>query len=88
LADGQLLGSANLVACDLPPRPELTPWLAQLFVEPNRRRHGVGAALVRAALERARQCGYRRFYLYTSGTLPQYYRRRGWREVERLEPRR
>lgn len=85
LADGQLLGSANLVACDLPPRPELTPWLAQLFVEPNRRRHGVGAALVRAALERARQCGYRRVYLYTSGTLPQYHRRLGWREVERLE---
>jgi hypothetical protein len=28
VSDGALLGSANLVASDLPPRPELTPWLA------------------------------------------------------------
>ena len=35
MADGELLGSANLVASDLPPRPELTPWLAQLFVGAN-----------------------------------------------------
>jgi len=84
-ADGELLGSANLVASDLPLRPEMTPWLAQLFVKPSRRRDGVGAALVRAVLQRARQCGYGRVYLYTSGTLPQYYSRLGWRFVERLE---
>jgi len=81
---GELLGSANLVASDLPPRPELTPWLAQLFVAPTRRRAGVGAALVRAVLERARQCRHPRVYLYSSGTLPQYYSRLGWQIVERL----
>jgi GNAT superfamily N-acetyltransferase len=85
LADGQLLGSASLVASDLPLRPHLTPWLAQVFVEPGHRRHGVGAALVDAVLERSRQCGYRRVYLYTSGTLPAYYARLGWREVEHVE---
>jgi len=84
MADGELLGSATLVASDLPPRPDLTPWLAQLFVAPTRRREGVGAALVRAVLQRAQQCGYARVYLYTSGTLPEYYRRLGWRVVERL----
>ena len=41
-----------------------TPWLAQLFVEPTRRRHGVGATLVRAVLRRAEDCGYRRVYLF------------------------
>jgi predicted N-acetyltransferase YhbS len=83
-ADGALLGSASLVVSDLPLRADLTPWLAQLFVEPARRRDGVGARLVRAVLDRARQCGYPRVYLYTSGTLPDYYRRLGWRVVERL----
>ena len=82
---GELLGSASLVASDLPLLPELTPWLAQLFVEPSRRRAGVGAALVQATIERARQCGHRRVYLYTSGTLPEYYRRLGWRALERLD---
>jgi GNAT superfamily N-acetyltransferase len=84
VADGQLLGSVSLLPSDLPVRPELTPWLGQLFVEPSRRRDGVGAALVHAILERARWCGYARVYLFTSGTLPQYYERLGWRLVERL----
>jgi GNAT superfamily N-acetyltransferase len=84
ISEGDLLGSASLVASDLPLCPELTPWLAQLFVEPTRRRAGVGAALVSAIVERARQCGHSRVYLYTSGTLPEYYGRLGWQLVERL----
>jgi predicted N-acetyltransferase YhbS len=84
-SSGELLGSVSLLACDLPVRPELTPWLAQLLVEPTRRRAGLGAALVRAALERAEHCGHRRVYLYTSGTLPDYYTRLGWRVAERLD---
>ena len=85
VGDGALLGSANLVACDLRTRVALTPWLAQLFVDPRRRRDGVGAALVRAVLRRAQDCGYPRAYLYTSGTLPDYYARLGWRTREQLE---
>jgi GNAT superfamily N-acetyltransferase len=85
IAEEGLLGSATLVVCDLPVREALTPWLARLFVEPTQRRHGVGAALVHAVLRRAQDCGYRRLYLYTSGTLPEYYARLGWRTVERLQ---
>jgi GNAT superfamily N-acetyltransferase len=84
-ADETLLGSVSLVGCDLPLRRNLTPWLAQLFVEPSKRRAGVGAMLVRAVLERAEAYGYRRVYLYTSGTLPDYYARLGWREIEGLD---
>jgi GNAT superfamily N-acetyltransferase len=80
----QLLGSANLVTCDLPARPALTLWLAQLFVEPTQRKHGVGAALVRAVLRRAAESGYDRAYLFTSGMLPDYYARLGWQTVERI----
>jgi len=42
-----------------------TPWLARLFVEPTPRRHGVGATLVRAVLQRTEDCGYRGIYLYS-----------------------
>jgi hypothetical protein len=50
--------------------PALTPWVAQVFVEPTRRPTGTRAALVRAVLERARRSGCARGYLYSWGTLP------------------
>ena len=82
---GQLLGSVNLLRSEMTSRPALTPWLAQLFVAPGVRRGGVGAALVAAALAHARTCGFDAVYLYTSGTLPSYYARLGWTELERLD---
>jgi predicted N-acetyltransferase YhbS len=80
--DGNLLGSVNLVSCDCPVRSDLTPWLAQLFIAPERRKMGVGATLVRAAQDSARDMGFETLYLFTSGTLPNYYRSLGWSEIE------
>lgn len=77
-SDRQLLGSVNLVACDMKIRSDLTPWLAQLFVAPAHRKLGIGKALVHAAVAQARELGYGRLYLYTSGELPQFYERLGW----------
>jgi GNAT superfamily N-acetyltransferase len=85
LFDGILLGSASLVSCDMKIRPALTPWLAQLFVLPPYRQHGVGRSLVRALAARAKAIGYRRLYLFTSGDLPQYYERLRWITDEQVE---
>jgi len=82
---GQLLGSVNVLRSEMTVRPALTPWLAQLFVVPGARRGGIGAALTTAAIGHARACGFSTLYLYTSGTLPRYYARLGWAEVERVE---
>jgi GNAT superfamily N-acetyltransferase len=43
-------------------------WLEDLFVEAHARRHGLGAALVQAAFERARARGCRRIELDTNET--------------------
>jgi GNAT superfamily N-acetyltransferase len=83
--DGRLLGSVNLVACDCQIYPDLTPWLAQLFVTPNERTLGVGRALVQAAEREARVLGFSTLYLFTSGTLPSYYRRQGWLSSARFD---
>jgi N-acetylglutamate synthase-like GNAT family acetyltransferase len=80
--DGNLLGSVNLVACDCTVRSDLTPWLAQLFIAPEHRKLGIGAALVRAAQDSARELGFQTLHLFTSGTLPNYYRSLGWSEIE------
>jgi len=45
--DGEMfLGTASVIASDLEERPQLTPWVAAVWVEPQARQHGVGGALV------------------------------------------
>jgi predicted N-acetyltransferase YhbS len=85
IESGEVLGSASLLKNDLPIRQRLTPWLAQLYVSPAGRGRGVGAALVQRTLSEAASQGFDTLYLYTSGTLPQYYGQRGWKCRETLD---
>lgn len=78
---GSLLGSAMLIAHDMDTRMEFSPWLAGVFVAPERRRRGLGAALVQRVIDEATALGVRRLYLYTPST-EQFYSRLGWLLVE------
>ncbi len=80
----RLLGSVNIVNCDMDIRSELKPWLAQLYVDLPERGRGIGTALVYAAVERSRKLGFGCLYLYTSGTLPAFYERIGWTRRENV----
>ena len=46
---------------------------------------GCGNALVDASVAYAAELGFRRLYLYTSGTLPAYYASLGWKPIEALD---
>jgi N-acetylglutamate synthase-like GNAT family acetyltransferase len=80
--DGSLMGSAMLIAHDMDTRMGLSPWLASVFVAPEHRRHGVGAALVRRIIYEATALGVKRLYLYTP-SADQFYLQLGWLLVER-----
>lgn len=79
------VGSVNLLASEMTIRSALSPWMAQLFVPGTERSQGIGSALIDAAVVRTAELGYRRLFLYTSGTLPAYYASRGWQPIEELE---
>jgi N-acetylglutamate synthase-like GNAT family acetyltransferase len=81
---GNLIGSVNLRTNDMNIRPQFTPWMGQLFVTDNQRSLGIGTALIDAAASYVEQLGYSQLFLFTSGTLPQYYKNRGWIEVENV----
>ena len=82
---GALMGSVNLVAQEMAIRPPFTPWLGQLFVRENCRAEGIGTRLVDAAISHAGALGYGALFLFTSGALPGYYRKRGWTDVETVD---
>jgi predicted N-acetyltransferase YhbS len=77
LREGVPIGTVNLVDNDNEERPQLTPWLAALLVEPRHRGCGVGARLVGALAAEAARLGIARLYLGTD--IPRFYERLGAR---------
>ena len=80
LVDSEVVGSASLVERDLPERPDLGPWLASLYVAPDHRRQGIGAALAERVVEEAARLGVPTLCLFTFDREG-YYARLGWQRL-------
>ena len=80
--DGAFLGTASVIASDLAERPQWTPWVAAVWVEPEARRRGVGGALVNHATRDCFALGFGRAYLCARAELLAYYQRLGWTPIE------
>ncbi len=81
---GRLVGSATLAPSDMDTRPELTPWLADVFVAPEFRRRGIASALVRRVVREAGDLGVPEVYLFTIGSMRErLYAGLGWKVIER-----
>jgi GNAT superfamily N-acetyltransferase len=74
-------GSAAIIENDMETRPALSPWLASVFVKAGERRKGIGSALVRHAVEQARQHDINQLFLFTPDQQ-QFYQRLGWKYHE------
>lgn len=79
----EFLGTASVIASDLEERPQLTPWVAAVWVEPQARSGGVGGALVERAACDCFALGIARAYLCARPALTGFYERLGWIAVER-----
>jgi GNAT superfamily N-acetyltransferase len=81
-SDTALHGSVNLMMTEMAIRPQFAPWMGQLFVAESQRARGTGTRLLDAAISYVGDLGYQQLFLFTSGALPDYYRKRGWTDVE------
>jgi predicted N-acetyltransferase YhbS len=82
LLGSELCGSAMLVANDMDTRPDLSPWLAGVYVKTQHRHSGIGSALIMRIAGEATALGVSRLYLCTDGS-ESLYARLGWSAVER-----
>lgn len=78
----RFVGTASVIACDEGTRPQYTPWVAALWVEPGYRRRGIGAALVGRAA--AFEAGAGRAYLLSGPHRRAFYEGLGWSVLEAL----
>ena len=79
LEDGIPAAMASLVRCDLDERPDLTPWLASVYVNPPFRGRGHAVRVVRQVEQAAIAEAVSKLWLYTS-TAPGLYRKLGWHD--------
>jgi N-acetylglutamate synthase-like GNAT family acetyltransferase len=83
--DGEtVMGSAAIIESDMETRPELSPWMASVYVHDDFRGKGIGSALVKRIMEYARSIGVETLYLYTEHQEA-WYQKLGWEVFAREE---
>jgi predicted N-acetyltransferase YhbS len=80
-SDGQLLGSANVLATTLT-HQHLTPWLSSVYVPLEHRGKGIASALSLRAAEEAARLNFNKIYLFTPHS-ENLYARLGWQTFDR-----
>jgi N-acetylglutamate synthase-like GNAT family acetyltransferase len=81
--DGEtFLGTASVIVSDLDDRPQYTPWVAAVWVEPKFRQQQVGRTLVARAAADAFALGINRVYLCAPKVRSNFYLRQGWAPLE------
>lgn len=83
---GNVVGTVCLKVHDMDTHVHLSPWLAGLYVARERRRKGIGSALVHAVEHKASELGIGKLYLYTPESEA-FYSRLEWDLLERVEYR-
>ena len=77
------LGTASVIASDIEERPQLTPWIAAVWVEPHARQRGIGGALVSRATQDCFALGVSRAHLCARPERSAFYEGLGWIPIER-----
>ena len=78
--DGQFAGTVT--ASDMDERPQYSPWIAALWVEPEQRRSGIARTLMQAGLQLLFDQGNQQVYLCARPELRAYYLADGWQLLE------
>jgi GNAT superfamily N-acetyltransferase len=83
LADPQgVWGSASVLEQDMNTNSHLGPWLANVYIHPDKRGQGLGKRLIAAVMEQCRKQGLRKLYLFTPGQ-EYFYQTLGWSVLRR-----
>jgi len=86
VSGNQLVGSAALVRDDMDTKPELSPWLAAVYVKERFRHQGAATNLIARCEEEAARSNASTWYLYTE-FASKLYEKLGWHHMERSEYR-
>ncbi|MDD3181363.1 MAG: GNAT family N-acetyltransferase [Alphaproteobacteria bacterium] len=82
--EGKPAGMISLWASDFEDRPDLSPWLASVYVHPFHRKKGIALLLVKRLEAEALRLGYKNLYLVTEESKG-LYEKNGWQEMGHVQ---
>ncbi|CAM3685463.1 GNAT family N-acetyltransferase [Parendozoicomonas haliclonae] len=74
---GEIIGSASLIEDDMDSHPELSPWLANVFIREDHRGRGLGQLIAKAIMDFAKAKNIDEMFLFTPDQQT-FYERLGW----------
>jgi GNAT superfamily N-acetyltransferase len=80
--DESYMGSVLLIESDLEARPQLSPWIAALWVDEQYRGQGIAQSLMTTAQTAAAKLGFSGIFLCAEAKVTPYYLRQGWKQIE------
>jgi N-acetylglutamate synthase-like GNAT family acetyltransferase len=78
VSENKVIGTAALEDADMDSHPELSPWIASVYVDEKYRRMGVAAALIDRVTAEPRSARVGKLYLFTPDR-EQFWAQRGWK---------
>jgi GNAT superfamily N-acetyltransferase len=75
-------GTASVIASDVDERPQYTPWVAAVWIEPQFRSRRIGRRLIAHAADHAFNIGVSRVFLTARPARRSLYENLGWDMVE------
>lgn len=82
--DGEtIIGLYQFTYSDLDSRPDIYPWLANVYVSEKYRKKGIGSLLIQNAKENIKKSGFKQLYLYTS--YNKFYEKYGFKLIENID---
>ena len=79
---GVFAGTASVIASDLDERPQYSPWVAAVWIEPQFRSKRIGRRLIAHAADHAFNVGVPRVFLTARPARRSLYESLGWDMVE------
>lgn len=76
------MGTSSVIVSDLEDRPQYSPWVAAVWVDPKYRMQQIGSELVARAAGDAFALNIRRVYLCALKERRRFYVRQGWVPIE------
>lgn len=78
--NGKVVGSTSLLKQDMSANSDLTPWIANVFIEPGHRGRGLGKVIIKEVMRQAKLNDLSRLYLFTEDQMA-FYQNLGWQII-------